>query len=443
MGQEALDLAGVHPLLWERTRARIAAVKEYLALPRPTAADQQRLAAGIGVSVTRFHHLVATWALHRRACMLPETGLMPDPAAKEAELLDNPAFRILYEAIGELGTAAPLSDIREEVERRCRLESLEPPPKSTVERRLHQARLAAPGGSGTHAGAPALVIDHCAVELPVRMKDGSTMLPVVTLAILVPENLIIAHSAALRPPSPQAAAGVLQRAFLQSSESGDLRPVHVARGRTRGWRALERILHESRVSLEGRRAVPVSCGRATLRTVGPKLGQLVLRPNLTHRPAVYGNRSVAAIAPNDLEAAIDQAVAEHNGRLCTAPQTIRFSLVSKYASYFAKRLGESAMRRQEKPQARRRYPSGPTDLRANPQKTTAEARDTTGPAPRPALRPEPCAASRAASRPPARLFEGREAARSRNRRYEPKSLSESQSTSKTREAVRRKLSLLK
>jgi hypothetical protein len=154
-----------------------------------------------------------------------------------------------------------------------------------------------------------------------------------------------------------------------------------------------------------------------VRTLGPKLGPLLLRPNLTHRPAEYANRNLPAIAHDDLQTAIDQAVAEHNGRLCTDPETIRFSLIPKYAEYFARRLREFASRRQEKPQARRSKSPASASLA------------TTG------------NVTRLQTRPGSRHCQGRETARTRERYYEPKSTAESRGKSRTRDAIRRKLGL--
>lgn len=219
---------------------------------------------------------------------------------------------------------------------------------------MEKARISA---SDSGEGERALIIDHCAVELPVRTDTGKTMVPIVTLAIAIPENVIVAHSVSLHTPSPQASAGVLVEIVLGSTAGAEPRPVRMGRGRTPGWRSLETILTQGGICLEGRRAVPVPCARALTRAIGHKLGALRLLPNLTHRPGDATQDVLREIAPDDVPLAIAQAVAEYNQRPGKDPKAISLCLTRQSGTRLCARLETIARETPEDPRPRITYPS--------------------------------------------------------------------------------------
>lgn len=350
MDQEGPDLTGVHPLLWEKTRARIAAVEEYLQLPFPEEADEVRLAERLDIGLSQFRKLVRLWVRHRQASLLPDTSL--SRVGLRRRRLAPATLQVLEEVIGELGSTAPVADVDQEVRQRCQTLGIKAPDSRTVRNRMEKTRVST--NVGLHCD-PALIIDHCAVELPVRTESGTTR-PILTLAIAVPENVIVAHSVALHTPSPQASAGVLLEVVLSSTAGADPRPLHMGRGRTPGWRRLETVITQGGIALEGRRAAPVPCGRASTRAIGHKLGALKLLPNLTHRPGEATRTVVREIAAEDVPLAIAQAVAEHNQRLGADPKSIALCLTHQSGTRLCARLGTIAREAPEDPRPRIAYP---------------------------------------------------------------------------------------
>lgn len=351
MAEEEPDLTGVHPLLWDKTRARIAAIEEYLRIPLPELADEERLAERLGIGLSHFRKLVGLWIRHRRASMLPDTSLSRVGLRRRGLAPDT--SQVLEQVIAELGAAAPVAEVEQKLRERCAALSLKPPADQTVRRRMEKIRVAA---NNDAEGERALIVDHCAVELPVRTRSGNMTVPIVTLAIAIPENVIVAHSVALHAPSPEASAGVLLETVRDSTASADPRPVRMGRGRTPGWRRLETTLKEGGIILEGRRAVPVPCARAMTKALGHKLGGLKLLPNLTHRPDEGTKTALREIAAEDVPMAIEQSVAEHNLRVGKEPKVVSLRLTQQSSTRLCARLGTLARQAPEDHRPRITYP---------------------------------------------------------------------------------------
>src|SRR4051812_8164485 len=103
MDEEDLDLTGVHPLLWNRARARVRAIKEYLSLARPTSEDEARYAKQLGISTSHFGTLVRIWLRHKSAAALPGSSIHTSGHPARRRQLSPEATAILASAIAELG----------------------------------------------------------------------------------------------------------------------------------------------------------------------------------------------------------------------------------------------------------------------------------------------------------------------------------------------------
>lgn len=354
MEKDEPDLTGVHPLFWEKTRARIAAIEEYLKLDPVRAEDEERLARRVGLSAPHFKRLARIWMRHRRADMIPgSTGKRIMHPAHRQRLAPG-AEAIVESVIRELGERAAVPEVANEVSRRCAEQGIVPPHPITIRQRLEEAWVNRDVRLEQYV-EPALVIDHCAIDLPTRTERGLLMLPIVSLAILVPELTIIGHSVALHTPSPQASAGMLLAALQASTPGAPVRPVKMGQGRTGGWRDLGKVLKSSGVTLEGRTAVQVPSARALTKLIGHELGELTLRPNLTHRPAAITRKSIREIRAEDVPAAIAKAIADHNRTRGAGGSTPRFRITLHDTAYLAARLGRIAAKPLESPRPRPRY----------------------------------------------------------------------------------------
>lgn len=354
MDKDEPDLTGIHPLLWKQTRARIAAMEEYLNLDPPTPEEEERLASRVGLSVPHFRRLARTWLRYKRVDMLPGTSFNRTVHPAYQQRLAPEAETIVEQVIADLGERADVPDIVAEVDRRCAKAGIVAPHPITTRQRVEKAWIDRDVRLETYA-EPALVIDHCAIDLPTRTEQGLLMLPIVSLAILVPELTIIAHSVALHTPSPQASAAMLLAALKTSTPGAPARPVKMGQGRSGGWRDLGKLLQFSGVALEGRTAVQVPSARALTKLIGHKLCDLTLRPNLTHRPAAITRRSIREMPAEDVPAAVTQAIARHNRTRAPGGSAPQFRITIHEPSYLTARLGRIAVQPREPQRHRPRY----------------------------------------------------------------------------------------
>jgi hypothetical protein len=317
MDEDDLDLAGVHPLLWNRTRARVAAIKQYLSLPFPTGPDEDRFAKSLGISSSHFRLLVRTWRRHKSAAALPGVTLKASGHPGRRSGLDPRTAAILAAAIAKLGPFSDAAEVHEEVLRRCVAGSAPPPHLATTRNYLMKAREDAGSLPHPEVENALLVIDHSAVELPVSVGSAVAQLPVVSLAITVPERIIVGHSIALAGPTAPRAATLLLHVLSDTRGETPVRRLKMNSGYTPAWRTLTKALESAGVDRIGRPATPVPSGDEITRLIGRKLGSLTLRPKLTHRTSEPANwRGEQGSLPTaDLSAAIAAAIAEHNSKI--------------------------------------------------------------------------------------------------------------------------------
>jgi hypothetical protein len=354
MDEDEPDLTGVHPLLWEKTRARIAAIEEYLKLDPVRPEDEARLARQVGLSAPHFRRLARIWMRHRRADLIPgSTGKRIMHPAHRQRLAPG-AEAIVEKVIRELGERAAVPEVANEVGRRCADLGIPPPHPITIRQRLEEAWVNGDVRPEQYA-EPAVLIDHCAVDLPTRTEGGMLVLPVVSVAILVPELTIVAHSVALHTPTPQASASVLLGALWATTADAPLRPLKMAQGRTDGWRNLAKLLQQNGIRPEGRSAVQVPSGRALTKLIGHELGELTLRPNLTHRPEAITRRSIREMPAADLPVAIAQAITDHNRTRALENSPSPFRISHHTVERLSTRLRAFAEQRLEPQRPRARY----------------------------------------------------------------------------------------
>ena len=290
----------------------------------------------------------------RRADMLPgSTGKRIMHPAHRQRLAPG-AEGVVEKVIRELGERAAVPEVANEISRRCAEQGIAPPHPITVRQRLEEAWVNRDVRPEKYA-EPALVIDHCAIDLPTRTEGGTLILPVVSVAMLVPELTIIAHSVATHTPTPQASASVILAALRVMTADAPLRPLKMAQGRTDGWRNLAKLLQQNGIQPEGRSAVQVPSGRALTKLIGHELGELTLRPNLTHRPEAITRRSIREMPAADLPVAIAQAIMDHNRTRAVEESPPPFRIPHLTVRHLSARLGRFAEQRLEPQRPRPRY----------------------------------------------------------------------------------------
>lgn len=306
-----VDLTGVSPLRREETLRRARAAIEWLACPNRDAASEAEAAARLGTGVTSFRAIVAAWSRHGRANMLPGARVPTTRPRRLRPATSREAETIVADVIRDLGQGARRKAAFEETFRRCRTAGITPPSESTVAARLYRAR-SRNGGEGS---CGQLVVDHCAVRLPV-LHEGTLRAPVATI-VFKPDGWILAHALRIGGPSPQPTAEVLAALLRVPPDAGDVAGLVLNRDHTPGWNGLVDLLSDAGVGLAGGSGTPVPSSRRLRARFGAAIGDIALMPRFTHsddEPAYFARYRSPPLSIQDATAAFDAAVRSENAK---------------------------------------------------------------------------------------------------------------------------------
>lgn len=207
---EELDMSGVDPLRYDEVRRRVAVVKDYLALPLPTEADQKVHATRLDLSVNQFMALVRVWRDYRSAAKMAASGAHRGETRQPSRLaLDPKAREATAEVIGELGPTASLTQIMRIVEERCEALGVRAPSRGTVWNMAMEAR------QGHDSGEVGIVVGTCGVRMPMATPDG-LVLPALTIAVRASDGVILA--AALEEADWQTATATIASSAVADTQ---------------------------------------------------------------------------------------------------------------------------------------------------------------------------------------------------------------------------------
>ncbi|WCP14050.1 hypothetical protein sphantq_02492 [Sphingobium sp. AntQ-1] len=207
---DELDMSGVDPLRYDEVRRRVAVVKDYLALPLPTEADQKAHAVRLDLSINQFMALVRVWRDYRSAAKMAASGAHRGEARRPNRLtLDPKAKDATAGVIDELGPNASLTQIMRLVVERCEALGVRAPSRGTVWNMAMAAR------QGHDSGEAGIVVGTCGVRLPISTPDGISV-PSLTIAVRASDGAILA--AALQPADWQTAAMTIASAAIADAQ---------------------------------------------------------------------------------------------------------------------------------------------------------------------------------------------------------------------------------
>jgi hypothetical protein len=299
------DLVGINPMRWPEIRRRIAAVQEYVALPRPNAADRDRIAAELGLSRSTFLNLVRIWRMHRSPAKLAGLSAKKGRARRTISSLPVTSVAEVQRTIDDVGTTTSNTVIIREVRERLRKRRLTQPSDQTLTNMIAKARAE---DTKDPPFEPQLLVAECSIALPV-IWENQTVLARAILAVKVPERLVVGFDLSCDPQVPATPEGLLLRAGFTSLEQLAQRPVVFALGTD----------VESPKHTAGQRH---SSQRPTLaKLFGRELGglKLIYRPSMARDPdKIAGSRQNSAVSPCDALLALEQAIATNNATR-TAP----------------------------------------------------------------------------------------------------------------------------
>lgn len=208
-----VDLSGVDPLKWAEVRRRIKAVRRYMALEKPTAADREHFAGQLGLGAQQFNNLVKAWRLRRDVNALSPGVRRSGVKSKSKEGGVHPGARALAaELIAERGAVTTLDEMFEAVSSSCAEKSLPVPSRSTVWLLMKEAEEASVG-----QGDPKMLIGRAFLKMPVDTGRSITF-PEVTVAINLPERFIIGATLSVEPDGPDLAEIVTQVRAAQEAQ---------------------------------------------------------------------------------------------------------------------------------------------------------------------------------------------------------------------------------
>lgn len=119
------DLSSVHPDKRAETSRRIAVVRRYLALDKPTATDIDAAASSLGMTRASAERLMDVWLLHRRAEAMPG-AVAPSRKWRKNQGERRRSHEIVRETFVELGPDAAGATILARATDRCAAEGIRP-----------------------------------------------------------------------------------------------------------------------------------------------------------------------------------------------------------------------------------------------------------------------------------------------------------------------------
>lgn len=189
---EDLDLSEIDPLKWAEVRRRAYAVKRFLAIPKPSAADREHYAGLLGLGGQQFSNLVKAWLAHSEAPALsPGEGKAHRVSRSKAGGVSPIARSAAKEIISEMGPETTLSILMDAIRRQCADLGVPPPSRGTVWLLVVEAR----GQPNAIEEATSIIVGRAFMRLPVKVGKRVDF-PEVLIAAEAPTGRVIEASLA-------------------------------------------------------------------------------------------------------------------------------------------------------------------------------------------------------------------------------------------------------
>lgn len=180
-----LDLSEIDPLKWAEVRRRADAVKEYLSLNDPSAADRERLGATLNIGAHQFANLIKAWVAQRDASVFAPGLRSQRQSRSKRGGVDPRAREIARKVIAEIGADARISRLVEIVGRRCAAVGVAPPSRSSLWLLASESR-----SKGADDDDNSVIVGRAYLRLPVK-TDGGVTFPEVVVAVEHPTGRVI------------------------------------------------------------------------------------------------------------------------------------------------------------------------------------------------------------------------------------------------------------
>lgn len=240
----------VPPARYRAAIRRLASASRKYASPQDrNGATAAEFAEQVGIAEDTFRRLASTWAerhgLPTRPSSSPPPPRMPEPIERAVD-----------EIAAQDAADLELGEIMRRLAVRCAALGLRTPSAIKVSRRLASRKTPphAPGrGEPTegerpevrpqiHAGPSMIAIQHRRARHAIRDTLGGVIVPTVTLAILMPERLVVGHFVSATTNRIQATAHVLLKGLAMAAAGAPIRPVTFPKDQESDWSQIDLAL---------------------------------------------------------------------------------------------------------------------------------------------------------------------------------------------------------
>ncbi|RZL85372.1 MAG: hypothetical protein EOP66_01715 [Sphingomonas sp.] len=308
---EEPDFSGIDPVRVPEARRRIAAIREYLALPDPTTADAIRIGQSVGLSRWTFVRLVQAWNEHRdaRRLVMDRRG-----NSGRASIIDQSAATIVDEAIREFGADAKLAVIARRIADRCAEAGVAVPADTTIWQRMRKVRVVT---GAPASGPPRVIVGRMWFQMPVEDQA----VPMALVAVMLPERLIVAYRVSIDPVSPPAVTELVRDLADRRADVGEARALLMNAEDLRAATAQLDSIGQKELRPQ-RRSLQIELSRA----FGGRIRQLktAYRPG-TGATRKAGVRQAQPLTAAEAVVAVETAIDAHNAAMGAAMPAFTFA----------------------------------------------------------------------------------------------------------------------
>lgn len=302
-----LDMSGVDPLRHAETLRRIAILRRYVSLTRPSAKQTEAHAVELGMSRSQFYRLAKAWRLHKDPRLIAG-GSERGSKRNRVDGVSDEAKAIVADVIDELGADARQADIVRLASEHCGEAYVPSPSRGALWTYVMDAR--SDGGQHPSLARPEIIVGRIWAKVPSRHGDD-IVFPQISLVLELPSRRILGTDLSFDPDAPPRSSRALARALDRFSI--DAQAVLIMdEGDAAHLRA------EAPTLLAGRPA-PVVRPPANLlsKFLGRRVGgmAIIYRPNMASTERLLRSQINSPAEPDIAAQHIERAIKRHNAAL--------------------------------------------------------------------------------------------------------------------------------
>lgn len=335
------QILSLDPRHWAAARERVAALRQYLSVARPTSAAARDAAASAGISSARFYEILRRWRdTGSVATIVPHASGSDRRSDRLPQEIVN-----LIEATAERVMAsdpdANLDTVWHAVRHACEAAGLPSPSRVTVRRRVAKVLKGLggrPSPDDQKQEAPSsqvILLDRATVTLACRDELGTIGLPTVGLALLGSTGEILSNRIFFDQTFPQTVAAVLhdllREGLVWTKYTPDGLSLILDRGNGEEWTELLGVMTSLQLDAQASRSPRPGNGRHLRKYLPTRLGAIPITTQgvvdgaqeRLRRYRGQARRNLVEITVSDVERAVGHGAASYNASLSKTYSTAR------------------------------------------------------------------------------------------------------------------------